>query len=205
MPRPRRIDDEAFTAPGQATKTLMVLGLLQRGPTHGYELYRVISAHSGLYSELKKPTLYHLLQRMDDAGLVSSSSQGGARGRRGERLIYRLTRRGRTLFERLLRDTIAAYQPIHSGLDVAIVYLSRLPVAEARALIRARRDAIRVRRKALVADHNAATPMMPATRRVTAHLSTERSLALIDAELVWIERTLKHLNRRKAWIEGESQ
>ena len=32
-------------------KTLMVLGLLQAGPRHGYELHRIVTAHGTLYAD----------------------------------------------------------------------------------------------------------------------------------------------------------
>ena len=166
----------AFRTSAQAAKTLMVLGLLQRGPLHGYELHRIVVAHGALYADFKKPTLYHLLDRLAEAGAVAVTKERGTRGRRGERLIYALTPAGRKLFAELLRDTLGTYEPLHTGLDVAIVFMARLPENEARDLMQQRKSSVLARRSVLAAEPGA-----------TGRLAIDHALRLIDAELAWIE------------------
>ncbi|MBL8644453.1 MAG: PadR family transcriptional regulator, partial [Rhodospirillaceae bacterium] len=186
MPTRKSAAKPAYRSASQAARTLMVLGLLQRGPMHGYELYRIIVAHGALYADFKKPTLYHLLERLAEDGAVKVTSQAGARGRRGERLVYALTAAGRRIFMDLLRDTLGAYQPVQSGLDVAIVFMARLPPADAIALLTARRAAVLARR-ALIAGEGRPPP--PPERAAAASLAAGHALGLIDAELDWIAKT----------------
>jgi DNA-binding transcriptional ArsR family regulator len=76
-------------------KRLLLLGLLRHGPLSGYELNRIVRAHGDLYADLKKANIYYLLTRLAEDGLVEVEVQPGARGRRGERLVYRLTAVGK--------------------------------------------------------------------------------------------------------------
>ncbi|MBL8630284.1 MAG: PadR family transcriptional regulator [Rhodospirillaceae bacterium] len=177
----------AYRSASQAARTLMVLGLLQRGPMHGYELYRIIVAHGALYADFKKPTLYHLLERLAEDGAVKVTSEAGTRGRRGERLVYALTAAGRRIFMDLLRETLGAYQPVHSGLDVAIVFMARLPPADAIALLKTRRETVLARR-ALVSGEGKPPP--PPERATAASLAASHALGLIDAELAWIAQAI---------------
>lgn len=187
MTQPRTKAFPAYRSASQAARTLMVLGLLQRGPMHGYELYRIIVAHGALYADFKKPTLYHLLERLAEDGAVKVTSEAGARGRRGERLVYTLTAAGRRVFMDLLRDTLGAYQPVHTGLDVAIVFMARLPPADAIALLKTRRDTVLARRHLVSGEGK---PPPPPERAAAARLATSHALGLIDAELAWIGQAI---------------
>ncbi len=181
-------DPALFKTPSHAARTLMLLGLLQRGPLHGYELYRIIVAHGAIYSDFKKPTLYHLLSSLNASGIVEMTSEAGARGRRGERMVYSLTKKGQLLFHELLRSTLGLYQPVHTGLDVAIVFMARLPPAEARALLKERRKSVLARRDLISSEP---PPSTPGKRIVPAKLAIDHAHGLLDAELAWIEKTIK--------------
>ena len=93
----------------QATRMLMVLGVLHAGARHGYELHRILVAHGTVYADFKKPTLYHLLARLAEQGVVDLKSETGARGPRGERLVYSITAQGRAVFQELLRSVLGSY------------------------------------------------------------------------------------------------
>src|SRR5258707_2617841 len=115
-------------------KTLLILGLLRRGPLHGHELHRIIRAHGELYADLKKANLYYLLERLTKEGYLHVHAEPGTRGARGERLIYGLTDRGQAHFNDLLREVLRSYEALHTGVEVAIVFLRLLPINEAIAL-----------------------------------------------------------------------
>src|SRR5438105_2161881 len=107
-------------------KPLLLLGLLLEGPRYGYELNRIVRAHGELYADLKKANLYHLLERLAIGGFLTVTSESGARGRRGERLVYALTEQGRVHFHGLLRDVLRSYEAAHTGVEVAVVFLSQI-------------------------------------------------------------------------------
>ena len=120
-------------------KALLVLGLLQGGPKTGYDLHRIVRAHGELYTDLKKANLYYLLERLAAEGYLEMEAKPGGRGPRRERLVYALTQRGHERFGELLRTELRGYSPIHTGIEIAVVFLSQIPSAEAIALLEQRR------------------------------------------------------------------
>ncbi len=169
-------------------KTLLVLGLLRPRPLHGYELHRIVRAHGELYTDLKKANLYYLLDRLARDGYLDVQVEPGARGARGERLIYTITEKGRAYFEKLLRGVVRTYEPVHTGIDVAVVLLEHLPLSEAITLLDERRSIVAYRR-ALVARELGDS----ASRGLLESIAADHLLALIDSELAWIDRSLHRL------------
>jgi DNA-binding PadR family transcriptional regulator len=182
--------------PGQASKIMMVLGLLKGGPRHGYELHRIVVAHGSIYADFKKPTLYHLLHRLALQGAVQVRSEGGARGPRGERLVFALTARGEAQFLRLLRAALSSYDTTQTVFEVAAAYLGMLPADEAQALLRQRRDVVRQRRAEMLAEIGAKAGAAPTPGMAARQLATEHAVGLMDAELAWMDRVIRRLAAR---------
>lgn len=170
-------------------KELIVLGLLERGPQHGHELHRIVRAHGELYADLKKANLYHLLARLEEEDCLKVKRQPGTRGRRGERLVYAITAKGRRYFLSLLRRVLQHYETAHSGVEVAAVFLGRLPPAEALALLTERRRVVAEREAMLQRDFAGFDKRGPYAR-----ISADHILSMNAAELAWIDRALKTLN-----------
>ena len=163
-------------------KTLMVLGLLQAGPKHGYELHRIVVAHGTLYADFKKPTLYHLLHRLTVQGAVEVHAEGGTRGRRGERLVFALTPTGGTKFQELLRNALSTYDPAQTAFEMATAYLPWIPKKEAQALLARRRQAIEARHTEVEHELDHLTSA-PASQQLAARsLATDHALSLLDAD-----------------------
>ena len=174
-------------------KTLMVLGLLQAGPRHGYELHQIVVAHGTLYADFKKPTLYHLLHRLTVQGAVQVHAEGGTRGRRGERLVFALTAQGGAKFQELLRNALSTYDPAQTTFEMAAAYLPWIPVKEAEALLAQRRQAIETRHAEVVNELDHLTGEPGSQRLAARSLATDHALSLLDAELAWMDRATRHL------------
>jgi DNA-binding PadR family transcriptional regulator len=170
-------------------KVLQILGLLLAGPRTGYELHRIVSAHGRLYADLKKGNLYYLLDRLASDGYLDVEAETGARGPRGERLIYSLTDRGRARFHELLRQVLRTYEPATSNIGSAVVFLPHLAASDVVALLNERRRSI-VERRAEVEGRNS-----PDVRDTLIGLSFEHLLALMDADLAWTDKVLDRLSR----------
>ncbi|HLZ63726.1 MAG TPA: PadR family transcriptional regulator [Ktedonosporobacter sp.] len=168
-------------------KMLLVLGMLLHQPLHGYEIHRIVRAHGELYADLKKANLYYLLERLAKDGDLRVETEPSAHGVRGERMIYELTDQGRRHFKALLRETLLNYEPVHTGVDIAVVFLAQLPPAEGLQLLVERRQAVVERRAIAVADlGDQSAPLM--------RIASDHLLSLIDAELAWIDRSLAYLH-----------
>ena len=73
---------------------MLVLKLICGGPTYGYELLTRLKTESGGRFLLKEGTLYPILYRLEDEGLISASwSQG--EGRTAPKKMYTATEAGR--------------------------------------------------------------------------------------------------------------
>ena len=73
---------------------MLVLELVCQGPTYGYELLtRLKNESNGLFT-LKEGTLYPILYRLEDDGMICSSWSTGA-GRSAPKKMYSATEAGR--------------------------------------------------------------------------------------------------------------
>ncbi|MBE3560338.1 MAG: PadR family transcriptional regulator [Ktedonobacteraceae bacterium] len=178
-------------------KTLLVLGMLLHQPLHGYEMHRILRAHGELYADLKKANLYYLLDRLAAEGYLNVQTETGTRGARGERLVYELTERGREHFFALLQQTLLTYEPVHTGVETAVVHLSLLRGTEGLRLLEERHRVVAERRAVVERElgHTQASAGKPLVRIAADHL-----LSLIDAELAWLDRSCTYL-RECGWSE----
>jgi DNA-binding PadR family transcriptional regulator len=168
-------------------KNLLLLGLLLSGPKTGYDLYRIIQEHGDLYSDLKKANVYYLLDHLAQYGYLDVQAESGARGPRGERLIYSLTEKGRARFDDLLRQVLSTYEPVPSSIGAAVVFLPYLAQDEAVGLLEQRRQSV-VEQRAQVAGFHA-----DERQDTLVGLALDHLLALIDADLAWTDRALERL------------
>ncbi len=83
----------------RGTLELVLLRILADEPTYGYELLSRLSARSEGRFRIKEGTLYPVLYRLEDAGLVEPEWEQRARG--VPRKIYRLTESGTTRLDEL--------------------------------------------------------------------------------------------------------
>ena len=176
-------------------KLLMLLGILRQGPMSGYDLHRFVRAHGAVSADLKKANVYYLLDRLAADGYLHVQAEAGARGPRGERLIYTLTDLGRARFDELLREVLRSYDTVHTGVDVAVMFLGQLTQAEALSLLEERRQAVAEQRSRIAAEMSEETMHRPTQRIARDHL-----LCLLDAELAWVEHTREQL-RSSQWAE----
>ena len=73
----------------------MVLASLERGEAHGFEVLRRLEEQGYGALSLKEGTLYPVLYRLEEAGLVRAAWEDESSGRRGpRRRIYQLTEKG---------------------------------------------------------------------------------------------------------------
>jgi len=83
------------TAHVKGSLDLLLMGVLRRGPGHGYAIIAALRERSDGEFDLAEGTIYPALHRLEQAGLVASSVEV-AQGRR--RRTYELTSRGRKAF-----------------------------------------------------------------------------------------------------------
>lgn len=156
--------------------TLLLLGLLSLQEMHGYQLSDLIDRRLSYLTELKKPTLYHLLGRLEAAGdVVKSVSRSG---NRPERYTYRLTRAGKTHFARRLSENLQAAHQAYFADDIGLLFLSEMAPSQVRKALKGKQsevDAQRILIEHAVAKHQPDTPAYYILRHHLLHLQTEQA------------------------------
>ncbi len=142
-------------------KGLLILGLLHNHPLSGYDLHRIVRAHGELYTDLKKANLYYLLDRLAKDGYVKVRAEPGARGPRGERLVYSSTKKGRERFIELLYEILRNH--LLCLIDAELQWIDR-SLAHLRTVGWARKRRGNVRREA-TESHDTAENNQGATSR----------------------------------------
>ena len=90
---------------------LYILGLLQRfGPQHGYQIKKTIAQQLSDFTQIKLPTIYYHLEKMEAEGLMLASNEKP--GGRPEKTVYSITDKGKESFQDMLADLLKfEYRP----------------------------------------------------------------------------------------------
>ena len=100
------------------TPRYALLGLLMRGPAHGYELHQQCEHELGTVWRIGLSRMYALLKDLEGDSLVESQVE--TQETRPARNVYSLTPAGREAFERWVR------QPVASTRDIRVLFLAKL-------------------------------------------------------------------------------
>ena len=95
-----------------------LLGLLMRGPMHGYELHQQYELELGQVWRAGRSQVYGLLKDLEEAGQVEVRVE--QQESRPARKIYSLTPAGRQAFKHWVR------QPVVNTRDIRVLFLAKL-------------------------------------------------------------------------------
>lgn len=187
---------------------LAILGLLEEGDLHGYELRKRLSSMLGAFSSVSFGSLYPALARLERSGAVAvvhadaetedptvpatgslrgelaafrarSKRTTGVRGQRG-RKVYRITDQGRATFS----EALAAQSPEDDrAFGLTIAFARHLPPETRLALFERRRARLVERlasaRTAIRADRDRLDPY--------ARSLVEHGTKTTEADITWLE------------------
>jgi DNA-binding PadR family transcriptional regulator len=182
-------------------KQVMLLGLLLEKPMYGQQIREVIERHHNLFADfIKKPTIYYQLERLAHDGylevrreIVEAPGTGAAHEELAlrERDLYYITEAGRRHFYSLLREALGTYTPGLNDMEACLFFLQHLTLEEAIVLLKERYELV-VSDRAVLAQH-----MLDLDIHDDAHnLVNDHKLALLEAELNWLARTIVHLEAK---------
>jgi DNA-binding PadR family transcriptional regulator len=166
-------------------KKLLLLGLLRTGSMHGYQLNDFIESTLSTCVQIKRPTAYYVLNKMQDDGWVEESEE--QEGNRPPRRIYSITPAGEAAFQKLLRQNLADYELAQFTGDVGLAFLEELPLDEGLALLQQRRGII----EALL-EETRAIPQ----HRGSLQLTIEHQVHHLQSELEWLDAVMARLEAR---------
>src|SRR3954464_15122593 len=105
---------------------LTVLQLLHEGPTHPYDMHRLVRERRiDLLVPVRRGTLYHAVGRLEKGGLIETV-ETTREGRRPERTVYRITEAGADALLDRLRDLLATPRRDYPPLTQALSFISRV-------------------------------------------------------------------------------
>ena len=164
-------------------RQLLLLGVLLDGKMHGYKLNEYVEHTMGLYTDLKKPTVYYVLEKLEKDGYVQQETE--REGKRPERRVYQITDKGRTYFLGLLRQHLSGYERTYYSDDIGIAFMDQLPRGEVRQLLAQKQE------KTLA--------LLQQFREVPDHGGNwryliEHNIAHLEADVAWLNSIIDELN-----------
>jgi DNA-binding PadR family transcriptional regulator len=104
---------------------LYILGLLIRvGPQHGYQIKKMFEDQLSDFTQIKLPTIYYHLEKMEKEGLLAASSEKNRKGQ--DKTIYSITGKGKSSFYQLLNEFLPfKYQPTFAS-DAVFYFSSQI-------------------------------------------------------------------------------
>lgn len=168
-------------------RELLLLGVLRQGNLHGYGINEFIQRDMAFCTDLKKPTAYHLLQKMASAGWITE--QEVQEGNRPPRRMYHITPKGEEVFQRLLRENLSAHVSARFNGDIGLAFIDELPPSEALALLRVRQAALR--------DEQMSLDQIQGHGEGGLRLILEHQKRYLAFELAWLDEVMIRLSESK--------
>ncbi len=165
---------------------LLILGLLKNQPMHGYQLMERVQNVMSVCADLKRPTVYFLLEKMEKNGWVDSTKVKD--GKRPTRKVYKITRKGTDAYIELLRETLKMPSKTDFQGDYAISFMDDLPQEESIELLTER---IRMLRTEL-AEIKAIPPHQGKPKWVVEHREK-----FTEWEIQWIEEIILRIQKNR--------
>ena len=163
-------------------KQLLLLGLLNESDMHGYRLHEYVTQAMGTYTDIKKSTIYYILEGLEKGGYVEQEVE--REGRRPERRVYKITGKGKEYFLELLRWHLRSYTRTYYDDDISIAFMHNLRTEEVRRLLAEKREKVQQTLRELREQ-----PKYNVSRRyVVSH-----NIAHLEADLAWIYSILMEL------------
>lgn len=106
---------------------LIILSLLMREPLHGYLIVKITNDQIGPWARISSGTLYPILARLEQTGLIAALPSAGADAR-GERRArtFAITEEGRKRFHQVMMDTSSNLGDYQKLFRYKTVYLDLL-------------------------------------------------------------------------------
>ncbi len=198
---------------------LAILGLLHEQELHGYEIRRRLRDELGLFANISFGSLYPALSRLEAAAAVTVTESAGShrseplpstgslsgeraglrarragspRGTKRSRKVYRITDRGRELFEQLLDADEPAGADEARSFGLRLAFARHLAPQARLALLERRR--VQLTRRLATDRARAAADSLDIYARSLAEHSTEAT----EHDIAWLDRLIELERQRQS-------
>ena len=116
---------------------LVVLGILNEKPRHGYEIKQIVTRQFETFAEIKSGSIYYLLGKLEKEGLIEPRKEQP--GPYPPRHVYEITEVGKERYAEFLREALYAPDRPTFAFDVALCFARDLDYEEIiRAIVKRR-------------------------------------------------------------------
>ena len=100
---------------------LVILGLLNQNPEHGYKIKKFLKQVLVLYTDIPTASIYYPLKILEEQRMVERKV--GREGQRPEKYVYSITPKGRAYFQDLLEKNILLLSRPFIAIDLSLYFL----------------------------------------------------------------------------------
>ena len=170
-----------------------ILGLLQRfGPQHGYQIKKIIAEQLSDFTQIKLPTIYYHLEKMEADGLLSANNEKP--GGKLEKTIYTITDKGITAFKSMIAGLLEfEYRPTFSS-DGIFYFFDYIETTEIVRHLEAYMDKLNSAISNIEKHKKETLDFVPAEDRIMVRIIFSHHERHYKAELDWVQETLSSLN-----------
>lgn len=182
---------------------LYILGMLLRfGPQHGYQIKKLIGEQLADFTDIKLPTIYYHLEKMEAAGYIEAESVKD--GSRPEKMVYHISETGKDHFKQLLYRTLnISYRPSFE-VDSALFFSDSIDRGDFLAALEQHIGKLNAS-LARIDEHKKETlPFLPHDMRISANLIFEHHIRHYQAEIGWAEQAISNIKEEKNHDESQS-
>ena len=177
-------------------RQLLLLGVLRAQKMHGYQLNEFLERRYDFITDLKPSTAYYLLDKLATDGYVQMHYEQV--GKRPRRRVYEITPKGEAYFFELLQANLSGRTaPVYAD-EVGLAYINEISnaaahdhLAQKRALVQAELDHLSAVNERLLTSSG---------RQI--HRALDHHLALVRAELVWLDNLLAELSEKESLADS---
>ncbi len=109
---------------------LVVLGLLNQKPMHGYQLYHEIErTRMEFWAQVNLASIYNTLNRLEQRKMIEPKREKP--GRMPERSVYRITKKGKEKLASLVEQTLKDNRIPQANVVVGVAFIKGLPKRKA--------------------------------------------------------------------------
>ena len=169
---------------------VLVLALLHEHPMHPYQIHQTLVERGDTRLVRVSPgAIYHGVERLERDGLVEVVGTDRA-GNRPERTTYRITDAGRAACATRLVSLLGDHHPTYPLFTVGLAEANELPAHVVVEQLTRRLDRLTTDQHRTEARYLAVRDLGLPRRYL---LDVEYELALLRAEIAWLDRTLDEL------------
>lgn len=182
---------------------LYILGLLLRfGPQHGYQIKKLIGEQLEDFTQIKLPTVYYHLEKMEASGLITSTSE--RQGERPEKTVYQVSEAGTDKFKELLIQSLQIkYRPTFD-IDGTFYFSDSLDNSALVDSLEKHIIAMKKTLEKLDTHHKETMEHIPEPYQIFTNIIFKHHIMHYKAELTWAEQSLVTLKEVKSHGEYQS-